>query len=241
MLTPSATPDELHRALVRQRYGQIATEGRDCCDAECCKENVPARPDGVPEGADLGLSSGHPVSYARLRPGENVVDLGSGAGVDVFLAAKEVGPTGRAIGVDMTPEMLERARGLAAKAGASNVEFRQGVIEKLPLRDAEVHVVLSNCVVNLSADKAATFREAFRALKPGGRLVISDIVKERIFAAVGPSCGCIDGAMLRADYLRTIEAAGFANLEVLEERPWHTVDRQVLASSVTVRAWKPAA
>jgi len=231
---------EIERALVRERYAKAAAEG-GCCDDECCPVSELPVTAGVPAGADLGLSSGHPVSLAGLKPGERVVDLGSGAGVDVFLAAREVMPGGRVIGVDMTPEMLARARQLANENHIEGVEFREGIIERLPLADGEVDVVLSNCVVNLSPDKGAVFREAFRVLKPGGRLVISDIVKEREFALAGPSCGCIEGAMLRGRYFQAIEQAGFADLEVLEERPWHRVAGETLACAVTLRAWKRAA
>src|SRR5207249_2619593 len=166
------------------------------------------------------------------------LDLGSGAGVDVFLAARRVGPAGRAIGVDMTPEMLERARRAGALAGAGNVEFREGVIERIPIEDGTVDVILSNCVINLSPDKAAVFREAFRVLRPGGRLVISDIVQERPLLIMDDDCGCVSNAMLRADYLATIRGAGFEDLRVLEDRPWREGPAGVDASALTLRATK---
>ena len=171
--------------------------------------------------------------------GEVIVDLGSGAGVDVFLAAHRVGPTGRAIGVDMTPEMVERARRAADEAGVANVEFRSGIIEKLPVSDGVADVVVSNCVINLSPDKAAVFREAFRVLKPGGRLVISDIVQERPLGRIDDDCRCVTNAIVRSEYLATIRDAGFEDVTVMEERPWRVGHAGVDASSVTIRAIKP--
>jgi ubiquinone/menaquinone biosynthesis C-methylase UbiE len=189
--------------------------------------------------AFLGEGSGNPVRYADLKAGEVVVDLGSGAGVDVFLAATRVGPTGRAIGVDMTSEMLARARRAAEAAGVHNVEFREGVIETLPFADSTADVVLSNCVINLSPDKAAVYNEAFRVLRPGGRLVISDIVQERPLIVLDDDCGCVANAMLRTDYLSTIRGAGFRHLQIVEDRPWRTGPMGVDASALTLRAFKP--
>jgi SAM-dependent methyltransferase len=177
----------------------------------------------VPEGANLGLGCGNPVALASLQPGETVLDLGSGAGFDAFLAARRVGPAGRVIGVDMTPEMLQRAATLAATHGYANVEFRLGDIEALPVADASVDAIISNCVVNLATDKAKVFREAHRVLKPGGRLMVSDLVLERpLPAALSQDLdaygACIAGALLRADYLAAIEAAGFKGVSVVGER-----------------------
>jgi len=232
------------RARVREQYGKKATStAEDCCSPGCCspagysKEEL-AR---IPAEAFLGEGSGNPVRYADLTAGEVVVDLGSGAGVDVFLAAARVGPTGRAIGVDMTPEMLARARRAAAAARVENVEFREGLIETLPLRDSTADVVLSNCVINLSPDKAAVFRETFRVLRPGGRLVISDIVQERPLLLIDDDCGCVANAMQRAEYLSTIRDAGFEDLHILEDRPWRTGPAGIDASAITVRAFKPGA
>jgi SAM-dependent methyltransferase len=179
----------------------------------------------VPE-ADLGLSCGNPVAFSRLRKGDVVLDLGSGAGRDVFLAAQAVGPSGRAIGVDMTPEMLALARRNAVKfrkaTGLDNVEFREGEIEDLPLPDASADVVVSNCVINLSPDKPQVFREVYRVLKPGGKMVVSDIVLNRKLPAALKRSGelyaaCIAGALLREDYLAAIRAAGFGSVEVLSD------------------------
>jgi arsenite methyltransferase len=175
----------------------------------------------IPAEANMGLSCGNPLAFASLRPGETVVDLGSGGGLDVFLAADKVGPQGKSIGIDMTPEMLELARNNAAKAGLSNVEFHQSTIDKLPLADAAVDCVISNCVINLAPDKPAVFREISRVLKPGGRLAISDIalkkalpqeVTDNLLAYVG----CIAGAIPVEEYRAALAAAGFAHVEVID-------------------------
>lgn len=172
----------------------------------------------IPEDANMGLSCGNPTAIAALRPGETVLDLGSGAGMDAFLAARQVGETGRVIGIDMTPEMLARARDAASRQGVSNyVEFREGYIEQLPVVAESVDVIISNCVINLSPDKPAVFREAFRVLKPGGRLAVSDIclsapLPASILEAAASYIACIGGAMLAEDYLGAIGAAGFTDI-----------------------------
>ena len=176
----------------------------------------------LPEGTNLGVGCGNPTAIAALRPGETVLDLGSGAGMDSFLAAREVGPTGRVIGVDMTPAMIEKARENAHKTGLGNVEFRQGRIEELPLEDESVDVILSNCVINLSPDKESVYREAYRVLRPGGRMMVSDIVLERplpaaVIESVGAYLGCVGGATLRPQYLETIHKAGFTDVRVDRE------------------------
>ncbi|HTD80934.1 MAG TPA: methyltransferase domain-containing protein [Thermoplasmata archaeon] len=232
---------ETVRARVREQYRKKAapTSG-DCCGTGGCNPAGYSEEElaQIPKEAFLGEGSGNPVRHADLKDGEVVVDLGSGAGVDVFLAARRVGPAGRAIGVDMTPEMLERARRAGAALGAGTVEFREGVIERIPIEDGTVDVILSNCVINLSPDKAAVFREAFRVLRPGGRLVISDIVQERPLLIMDDDCGCVSNAMLRADYLATILGAGFEDLRVLEDRPWREGPAGVDASALTLRATK---
>lgn len=233
-----ARNEEAVRARVRARYGQTAKEipvGGACCSADYSAAEL-AR---VPPESYLGEGSGNPVRAADLRKGETVVDLGSGAGVDVFLAASRVGPKGRAIGIDMTPEMLARARAAAKRAGVANVEFRKAVIEKIPLEDASADAVLSNCVINLSPDKATVFREAFRVLKEGGRLVVSDIVQERPLEIPDDNCGCVSTAMVRKDYLETIKAAGFRDLKVVADEPRLRSAEGVDASAITLRAIKP--
>lgn len=196
---------------VRARYGAIAVAAASCCGPAASSYGAELR--DVPAGAHLGLGTGNPVRDADPRPGEVVVDLGSGAGVDVFLAARRVGPSGRAIGVDATPQMIERARCLAADGGFGNVEFVEAPIERLPLADATADAVVSNCVVNLSDDKPAVLREAFRVLKPGGRLVVSDTRREGGPAA-RPSCDCADGALSAQEWQDALAAAGFVDVDV---------------------------
>jgi arsenite methyltransferase len=236
------------RTAVRDRYGAIA-EGKGCgCGggaegATCCTSELgysEGEVASIPEGANLGLGCGAPVALAEPKRGETVLDLGSGAGVDVFLAAKEVGPDGKVIGVDMTPAMIDRARANAAKGGYANVEFRLGEIEHLPLPDASVDVIVSNCVVNLSPDKPQVFREAFRVLKSGGRMLLSDLVLERPLPpetrdSIEAYVGCIGGASLRGDYLKLIREAGFTGVEVVREGRYGTEP----VTSVQVRARKP--
>jgi arsenite methyltransferase len=223
------------RKEVREGYGRIARQGSSCCGpgVSCCgggsvtafgksigysDEEMAAAPDG----ANLGLGCGNPVALASLAEGDVVLDLGSGAGFDAFLASQRVGQSGRVIGVDMTSEMLERARENARKGGYTNVEFRLGEIENLPLADNSVDVVISNCVINLSPDKGRVFREAFRVLKPGGRLMVSDIVlarelPESVRKSVSAYIACISGALLREDYLKAVREAGFRDVRVVSE------------------------
>jgi SAM-dependent methyltransferase len=175
----------------------------------------------IPAGANMGLSCGNPTATAHLRPGEVVVDLGSGGGLDVFLASKMVGPAGRAIGIDMTPAMIERARANAAKGGYTNVDFYLAMIDRIPLPDASVDCVISNCVLNLAPDKPAVFREIARILKPGGRLAVSDIalkheLPEAIAKSMAAYVGCIAGAIKIGDYREGLLAAGFEHLEIVE-------------------------
>jgi SAM-dependent methyltransferase len=223
------------RKTVREGYGRVAREAGSCCGPAkgCCGAAAPeatSRAVGysqeelaaLPDGANLGLGCGNPVALASLRPGETVLDLGSGAGIDCFLAAQKVGPSGRVIGVDMTPEMLEKARANARKVGAANVEFRLGEIEHLPVADCSVGVVISNCVINLSPDKPQVFREAFRVLRPGGRLMVSDIVlseplPRRLLDSAAAYVGCVSGASLQTDYLAMISTAGFGDVAVVSD------------------------
>ncbi len=224
------------KKVVRERYGSIAREEGSCCapSAPCytsasAAEEISKRIGygdedlrSVPEGANLGLGCGNPLAMASLKEEETVLDLGSGAGFDCFLAAKKVGKKGKVIGVDMTPDMIDRARDNARKGNYTNVEFRLAEIENLPAADNSVDVVISNCVINLAPDKSRVFKEAFRVLKPGGRLMISDIVllKElpgSIRESIDAYIGCIAGAMMKDEYLKTIKNAGFNDLQVLDE------------------------
>ncbi len=227
--TTGSDDAEATRAALRDRYGRIAGNGATGSGeggaAAALSERIgysSAEIGAVPEGANLGLGCGNPTALAQLRAGDTVLDLGSGAGFDAFLAARAVGPEGRVLGVDMTPEMIAKAQENARKAGVSNTEFRLGAIEELPVEDASIDVVISNCVINLSPDKPRVFREAFRVLKPGGRLLVSDIVlhsplPERVRASVEAYVGCVAGAALRHDYLRAIADAGFLDVEVVKE------------------------
>lgn len=245
------------RSVVREKYGEIAEGKRSgCgCSSDCCGDVLltlgytAEQQAALPEGADLGLGCGNPLAHADLKPGETVLDLGSGAGVDCFLAARETGPGGRVIGVDMTPSMLEKARANAAKAGTVNIEFRLGEIEHLPVADASVDCIISNCVVNLSPDKPQVFREALRALKPGGRMLLSDLVLTRPLSRelqqnVALYVGCIAGAAMKDDYLEMIRQAGFAEITVVEEHgytvgldalPADSPEREAFASVVSVK------
>lgn len=223
-------PEEI-RAAVREAYGQLARRegGVSCCPsggeaAAIARQIGYSEPEieAAPEGANLGVGCGNPLALVDVRPGDVVLDLGSGAGFDAFLAARAVGPEGRVIGVDMTDAMLERARSNAAKTGVQNVEFRKGMIEDLPVADASVDVVISNCVINLVPDKRRAFREAFRVLRPGGRLAVSDLVLLRplpdaVLESVEAYVGCVAGAALRDEYLGAIRNGGFRNVAVRAE------------------------
>jgi arsenite methyltransferase len=240
--------DEEIRRAVRDSYGRIAaaktvecgpTSSCGCCGGSTC--NTVSKGIGysddelkaVPAGADLGLGCGNPTALASLREGEVVLDLGSGAGLDCFLAADRVGKTGRVIGVDMTAEMLERARENAKKGNYRNVDFRLGEIENLPVADNSVDVVISNCVINLSPDKRRVFEEAYRVLRPGGRIMVSDmaLLKElpaELRKSIPLYVGCVGGATTKEQYLATIEAAGFKDVDVIE---------QASASEIYEGAW----
>jgi SAM-dependent methyltransferase len=227
------------RKEVRKRYARVAKTSGSCCasSVSCCsappsnkqlskmigysEEEILA----VPDGANLGLGCGNPTALASLKEGERVLDLGSGAGFDCFLAAKKVGAKGKVIGVDMTPEMLDKARANAKKGNYSNVEFRLGEIENLPVADNSVDVIISNCVINLSPNKRRVFEEAFRVLAPNGRLMVSDIVLLKplptvVQESVEAYAGCIAGAEIKEAYLNLIREAGFSDVKVLEEKPY---------------------
>jgi len=224
------------KRFVREGYAEVAQQGSSCCSCapSCCGsanviESVSKKIGysdedlkAVPDGANLGLGCGNPVALASLKKGDIILDLGSGAGFDCFLAANKVGEKGKVIGVDMTPEMIARARENAQKEDYTNVEFRLGEIENLPVADASIDVVISNCVINLSPDKQRVFHEIFRILKPGGRLMVSDIVllkplPDAIRNSVGAYVGCIAGAALKDEYLGAIKAAGFGEIRIVGE------------------------
>jgi arsenite methyltransferase len=229
--------EEQVKKAVRDGYAKIAKKEQPCCfpmASSCCGGQDPAAAisrnvryseeemQAVPEGANLGLGCGNPVALASLREGEVVLDLGSGAGFDCFLAAAKVGEKGRVIGVDMTPEMIEKARGNTKKNDYRNVEFRLGEIENLPVADSAVDAVISNCVINLAPDKKRVFEEIFRVLRPGGRMMISDIVLLRplpdfIMNSVAAYVGCVSGAVMKDDYMDIIRKAGFRDARVIKE------------------------
>ena len=253
---------EAVRESVRENYGKIAVENRSCCGPTCCNgvAGSPAEKLGysatdtasVPEGSNLGLGCGNPLAIASLRPGQTVLDLGSGAGFDCFLAAKAVGPSGKVIGVDMTPEMIAKARKNAAKGGYENVEFRIGEIEHLPVANSSVDVIISNCVINLSPDKRSIIDDAFRVLKPGGRLAISDIVAtqelpEEVRNDLALHSGCMAGATPIQELQKLLAHAGFRDMKIEEKKgsrefiqewaPGLGIENYV--TSATIEATKP--
>ncbi len=268
----SSDHDDAHRQRVRDAYAQVANASNQgqCCGtaASCCGTSDDAAIntlistrlgysqadlDRAPSGADMGLGCGNPKAIAALKPGETVVDLGSGGGFDCFLAAHEVGRGGRVIGVDMTPDMLSKARANALKGKFDNVEFRLGEIEHLPIADGTADVIISNCVINLSPNKAQVFRDAFRVLKPGGRLAISDVVAtielpEAMRKDAALIAGCIGNAGLIGDLEEMMRAAGFAQIRIAPKdesktfikdwAPGHNVTDYVV--SATIEALKPA-
>lgn len=224
------------KKAVREGYAKVATEG-SCCSgpiSNCCGQTDLAKEissnigystddmEKVPDGSNLGLGCGNPIALASLKKGETVLDLGSGAGFDCFLAAEKVGLEGKVIGVDMTPEMLDKARENAKKDKYYNVEFRLGEIENLPVPDGSIDIIISNCVINLSPDKSGVFSEAFRVLKPGGRIMVSDIVLTKelpddIRNNISAYIGCISGAIIKQDYLNAIKDSGFKKIKILDE------------------------
>lgn len=267
-MSKTALPEnEQIRTFVRERYGAIAEQADETCGCSatgCCggsnqnygeklgytAEDLAA----APAGADLGLGCGNPLAIASIKPGETVLDLGSGGGFDCFLAARQLAGTGRVIGVDMTPAMITKARANAAKSGQANVEFRLGEIEALPVADASVDLILSNCVINLSPEKDRVFREAFRVLKPGGRLAIADVVATRplpdeVRAKLSLIGACIGGATPLDEMRRLLADAGFERIEVVPKegsrkviQEW-TEDASLgdFVVSATITGYKPGA
>jgi len=242
------------KRIVRQGYAKVAMQGSSCCgpSKSCCGTTDTALDiskkigyteeelRSIPDGANLGLGCGNPVAIASLKEGETVVDLGSGPGLDCFLAADKVGTKGKVIGVDMTPEMIEKARENADKGSYSKVEFRLGEIENLPVTDNSADVVISNCVINLSPDKQKVFEETFRVLKPGGRIMVSDVVlakplPENIMESVDAYIGCISGAITKEEYLATVKGAGFNEVSIIDEMsiPVEEWINDPIASSIT--------
>ena len=226
--------EEKQRREVREGYAKIAVNQSSCCGSSTSCEDSKKMGyseedlETAPEGANMGLGCGNPVALTSLEEGEIVVDLGSGGGFDCFLAAKRVGQRGKVIGVDMTPEMIDKARENARKGKYTNVEFRLGEIENLPVADNTADVVISNCVINLTPDKKKVFQEAFRVLKPGGRLMVSDLVllkelpeamKKRM-----NSTSCVAGAIMKDKYIETINAVGFKNVRIIQEKSYHSED-----------------
>jgi SAM-dependent methyltransferase len=248
------------KKTIRKNYGKIAlqetTTGGACCGPDCCSGESPAQSaevvgyyakdlKAIPQASILGVGCGAPLNFAEIKKGETVLDLGSGAGIDAFLAANIVGKTGRVFGIDMTNEMLARARRNAKEAGYANVEFKKGDIEKrIPVGDNSIDLVISNCVVNLTTDKVKAFKEVRRILKPGGRLVISDLVADKSvpteLLSLEKWSGCIDGALPKGEYIDSIRKAGFQNVQVLNDQLYmqgEKVNGRKI-SSIVIRAVK---
>lgn len=242
--------NELIKKQVRKSYGKIAVNNSSCCcSSSCCGGDEPGNISKnigytennlkeVPEGANLGLGCGNPTALASLKEGETVLDIGSGAGFDCFIAANKVGGKGKVIGVDMTPEMVKKAKANAKKSNYTNVDFRLGEIEKLPVDNNSIDVVISNCVINLVPDKGKAFKEILRVLKPGGRMLISDIVLKKelpvpIKKSVEAYVGCVSGAILRNKYLDLIKESGFDNVKIVDETIFPI---EFLTSDPTIKA-----
>jgi len=234
--------------FVKKRYGKMAKAGSSCCPS--CESGASLMELGkrigysdedlrnVPEASNMGLGCGNPVALTALKEGDTVLDLGSGGGIDVFLAAKRVGHTGRVIGVDMTEEMIRKAQSTATKYGYTNVEFKLGEIENLPVEDNSVDVIISNCVINLSVDKEKVFREAYRVLKPGGKIMISDLVTEgelpeEMKKSFDAWAGCIAGALEKTEYLNVIRKAGFQDVKVVSESNYDIDISEELKGKIT--------
>ena len=235
---------------VKEGYAKIAQKGTSCCPGSSCCGSSSAKTisktvgytdkelTAVPEGSNLGLGCGNPVALASLKKGETVLDLGSGAGFDAFLAAKKVGSTGQVIGVDMTPDMIKRAKENAKKGNYTNVDFRLGEIEKLPVDTGSIDIIISNCVINLSPDKQAVFNEAYRVLKPGGRLMVSDLVllkelPQAIKESIEAYIGCLAGASIKDKYVDFIKKSGFKDVKIISQDIYPI---EAMANDATIQA-----
>lgn len=241
------------KKIVKEGYAKVATQSTSCClGGSCCGGVSSAKNisktigysdkemNAVPDGANLGLGCGNPVAIASLKDGEVVLDLGSGAGFDAFLSSPKVGKTGRVIGVDMTPEMVVKARANAKKGNYTNVEFRLGEIEKLPVEDSSVDIIISNCVINLSPDKESVFKEAFRVLKTGGRIMVSDLVlvkelPEKIKKSIEAYVGCLAGATMKDKYIDYIKEAGFQDIKIISQVNYPI---EAMANDITAKVVK---
>ena len=236
------------KKYVKKRYSEVAQTKQSCCCSSSCGPSMndvalqigysESDLENIPKDSVLGLGCGNPVALASLKEGETVLDLGSGGGIDVFLASKKVGPHGKVIGVDMTKEMLERAEASALKYGYRNVEFQLGEIENLPIEDETVDAIISNCVINLSPDKLKVFKEAYRVLKPNGRLMVSDIVTQGelpddVRNSFDAWASCVAGALEKSEYLNTIIRAGFRNVKIISEKAYTINLSEDLAGRIT--------
>ena len=244
--SPDTSPKQELKEKIKERYSKIALSGNSdsCCMPECCSSDSSPKQSSVaigyddklletiPQSSILGLGCGAPLNFAKLQEGETVVDLGSGAGIDAFLASKQVKYSGKVIGIDFTDDMLEKARKVARENGFSNVEFRKGDVEnKIPIQDNSANVAISNCVINLTTDKVKAFKEVYRMLKKGGkgRMIISDLVTSKEVHGESISaenwCSCIDGALTKENYINTIKKAGFQDVKVLNEKLYMDDDK----------------
>jgi ubiquinone/menaquinone biosynthesis C-methylase UbiE len=239
--------DDKIKKFVKKRYGKIAENGKSCC-LSCGNSSLSEQAKligyseeeikSIPEASNMGLGCGNPVALASLKEGETVLDLGSGGGIDVFFASKKVGPKGKVIGIDMTEKMIKKSRVTAKKYGYKNVEFRLGEIENLPIEDNSIDAIISNCVINLSPDKEKVFREAYRVLKHGGRIMISDLVTEgelpdEIKKSFDAWAGCVAGALEKNDYLDKIRKAGFKNVRIVSESSYDIDVSKELKGKIT--------
>jgi SAM-dependent methyltransferase len=239
--------DDKIKKFVKKRYGKIAENGKSCCPS-CDSSSIIEQAKligyseedirSVPEVSNMGLGCGNPVALASLKEGETVLDLGSGGGIDVFFASKKVGPKGKVIGIDMTEKMIKKSRETAKKYGYKNVDFRLGEIENLPIEDNSIDTIISNCVINLSPDKEKVFKEAYRVLKHGGRIMISDLVTEgelpdEIKKSFDAWAGCVAGALEKNDYLNKIRKAGFKNVKIVSESSYDVDVSKELKGKIT--------